>query len=127
MFPYQAARVEARKKLLNRADIATFNNVPDFIVDSFFGGCTYKKRLIVSTFCYLNGFSIEQLLTLVRWNDVKKEDRNKIRSLYGYFEIPRYKEKYYSYNIHFQMVMFLNGDLRRFRERVPKSLNNGNH
>lgn len=112
--------MEAQKKILNDKDIINFNDVPKFIIESFFGKCQYKTRLIVSTFCFLNGISMDQLLELVHWSDTSKQDESKIRHLYCYFELDRYKEKYYSYNVHRRMVMYLNGDLRRFGCRVSQ-------
>src|ERR1700744_3033682 len=53
-----SVNMDARKQLLNDKDIINFNYVPEFIVNSFFGNCTYKNRLLVSTFCYLNGIAI---------------------------------------------------------------------
>lgn len=37
MFKFQKQRVQARKILLNRADIIAFESVPDHIVDAFYG------------------------------------------------------------------------------------------
>ena len=85
MFKFQEQRVKARKILLNKADVITFDNVPDHIVDAFFGTCSYKNRLII--------------------------------------EKPRYQTNYYSYNVHHQCVMFLNGDRRQFGQRVPRPTN----
>ncbi len=112
--------MESQKQTLDDKDIINFTDVPEFIIQSFFGKCTYKSRLLVSTFCYLNGISMDQLFELVQWSDTSKQDESKIRHLYYCFELDRYKEKYYSYNVHRRMVMYLNGDLRRFGCRVPQ-------
>lgn len=103
--------MEKRKALLDNKDIINFTDVPEFIVNSFFGKCTYKNRLLVSTFCYLNGIAFDQLLELIQWTDTTKKDREKIRHLYSYFEMDHYKQNYYSYNVHRKMVMNLNGGL----------------
>ncbi len=113
--------MEVRKYILNEKDIISFNNVPQFIIDSFFGKCNYKNRLLVSTFCYLNGIAIDQLFELVQWTDTSKQDKEKIRHhFYTYFKLERYQQQYYSFNVHHGSVMYLNGDLRRFGSRVPK-------
>lgn len=57
MFRFEKQRLDARKKLLNSKDILNFDKVPDFIINSFFGACGYKTKLIVVTFCVLNGIS----------------------------------------------------------------------
>lgn len=117
----EVKRTEARKILLNRSDVTSFSTVPSFIIDAFFGPCDYKKRMLCCTFGFLNGVDADQLLTIVRWTDTKKEDVGKVKALYLDFEKPEYRSKYYSYNIHFRRVMFLNGDLRKNGTRVPKT------
>lgn len=113
MYRFQPNRVRARKILLDRKDIIAFRNVPDFIVDAFFGDCTYVKRLIVSTFSFLNGLSLYQLMTLPFWKDFTDVDKNKIEALYRDLQRPAYQQKYYSYNVHYGLVMFLNGAVRK--------------
>lgn len=121
MFPYQKQRVAARKRLLNREDVTRFDEVPDFIVDAFFGSCTYKNRLLTAVFGYVNGLSVDQLLSLNHWNDMKEIEMEKIKKLYDSFEGPRYQQEYYSYNVHQKLVVFLNGDVRKFAVRLPKN------
>lgn len=121
MSNFEAKRTEARKILLNRADLTNFTTVPAFIVDAFFGPCDYKKRMLCCTFGFLNGIDADNLLTLVRWSDTKKEDKAKVKALYLDFEKPNYQSKYYSYNIHYRRVCFLNGDLRKNGRRIPKA------
>lgn len=58
-------------------------------------------------FGYLNG-------ALIRWNDFSEVTKRKIISLYRNFENPPYQATYYSFNIHHGIVMYLNGDIRRF-------------
>ncbi len=120
MYKYQKQRVQARKILLNRDDVIAFESVPDHIIDSFFGSCSYKNRLIVATFGFLNGIHIEQLLQLVRWRDMKENERRKMIALYDDFEKSHYQTNYYSYSVHYKSVMFLNGDFRKFAKRVPR-------
>lgn len=121
MYPYQKQRVAARKRLLNRDDVIRFDEVPDFIVDAFFGSCTYKNRLITTVFGYVNGISAEQLISLNHWNDVKEVEKEKIKQLYISFNGPRYQQQYYSYNVHTKLVIFLNGDIRKFGKRLPRN------
>jgi len=113
MSHFLANRTQARKILLEKCDVISFRNVPHFIADAFFGQCTYNKRLIACTFCYLNGLSPYQLFQLHRWSDFKKVDHNKIEALLRDFEQPAYQAKYYSYNVHHGLVMFLNGHIRK--------------
>lgn len=123
MFKFQKERVAARKRFLNRLDVITFDNVPEHIVDAFFGSCSYKNRLIVLTFAYLNGLHVDQVFLLVQWKDISQSERNKMFALYKDFEKPQYKNNYYSYNVHHQLVMFLNGDVRKYGKRITKSNN----
>lgn len=90
MFKFQKKRVVARKLLLNRFDIITFDSVPDHIVDAFFGSCSYKNRLTVTTFGFLNGIDAQQLLDLTRWNDTTESEKRKVIALYKDFEKPEY-------------------------------------
>lgn len=121
MFKFQKQRVKARKIFLNRFDEINFDDVPDHIVDAFYGSCTYRNRLIVSTFAYLNGLHIDQVFALVRWKDMSPSEKNKIIALYGDFEKPRYKNDYFSYNLHHKLVIYLNADIRSFGKRLVKS------
>jgi len=73
-----------------------------------------NKRMIACTFCYLNGMSPYQLFQLNRWSDFKQVDRNKIEKLLRDFAQPAYQARYYSYNVHYGLVMFLNGDIRKY-------------
>lgn len=120
MFKYQKERVEARKRFLNRFDAINFDCVPEHIVDAFYGSCSYKNRLIVLTFSYLNGLHMEQVFQLVQWKDMKQSERMKMNALYGDFRKSHYKNNYYSYNVHYGLVMFLNGDVRKFGKRLEK-------
>lgn len=121
MFRFQKQRVESRRRFLNRFDAISFENVPEHIVDAFYGLCCYKSRLIVLTFGYLNGLHIEQLFQLMQWKDISQSDRNTMIALYNDFEKPRYRTNYYSYNVHHKLVMFLNGDVRKCGKRIKKS------
>lgn len=100
-----------------------FDEVPDFIVDAFFGSCTYKNILTTTTFGYLNGISMEQLMTLCRWKDTKNREKEKMKQLYDSYEKSHYQQKYYSYNVMMKLVMFLNGDIRSFGERKVQIAN----
>lgn len=48
-------------------------------------------------------------------------ERNKIVALFEEYEKPRFKYNYYSYNVHHKLVMYLNGDIRKFGKRIVKS------
>lgn len=117
MFRFQAKRVEARKILLDKRDVIAFRNVPHFIVDSFFGECSYYKRMIVCAFSYLNGISFFQLKLLIRWKRFLNKHEKQMEALLTDFQKPHYQEKYYSYNVHYGLVMFLNGKVRKHRRR----------
>lgn len=123
MFKFQKQRVKARKILLNRFDVIGFESVPDHIVDAFFGHCSYKNRLLVTAFGFLNGIHIEQLLQLIRWKDTEEVDRRKMAALYRDFGKPNYMNKYYSYSVHHKIVMYFNGDVRKYGKRITKSNN----
>lgn len=123
MFKFQKQRVQARKILLNRTDVITFDSVPDHIVDAFFGYCSYKNRLLVTAFAFLNGIHIEQLMQLIRWKDTSEVDRRKMATLYKDFEKPHYMCNYYSFSVHHKLVMYFNGDVRKFGQRIPRSTN----
>lgn len=63
----QFNRLQARKKLLSKKSIAIdslsgWNTVPSFIIDAFFEDCSYIKRMHVATFCFLNGFTDDQMV-----------------------------------------------------------------
>lgn len=118
-FKFQSQRVKARKILLNKKDVINFDNVPDHIVDAFFGSCTYRSRLTVSSFGFLNGLTIYQVFQLCRWNDMKQVETSKVEALYKDLEKPQYQHGYYSYNVNRKLVMFLNGDIRKFGKRIP--------
>lgn len=113
MFRFQAKRVKARKILLDKCDVIAFRKVPDFIVDSFFGECNYYKRLIVCSFSILNGISFFQL-TLLQWKQLSNLQKKQMKALLADFHKPHYQAKYYSYNVHHGLVMFLNGKVRKY-------------
>lgn len=117
-FKFQKQRVEARKRLLNGMDVINFDNVPEHIVDAFFGSCTYHNRLLVTTFGYLNGIAMDQLFQLIRWTDMRPNEENKVVVLYQDFGKEPYKNNYYSYNVHQKLVMYLNGEIRMFGNRI---------
>ncbi len=125
-------KTEARKRLLNRHDLFAFDNVPgksnkiiktkiilieinyhiDFIVDSFFDGSSYNKRMLVTELAFLNEIHIDSLLLLISWTPRNNADILKVIQLYKDFErYPNYREKYYSYDVVTESVSFLNGKL----------------
>ena len=118
MFRFEKQRVAARKRLLNRVDVIRFDTVPNFIINSFFGSCTYKSRLITTTFAVLNGISIDGFFDLIRWSDFSDREKAKVIALFLDYEKPHYRNRYYSYNVHYKLVMYLNGDIRRMGQRV---------
>jgi len=115
----EAKRLAARRTFLNNKDLVSFDNVPAFIIDSFFQKSTYHKRMIVATFSYLNGLTFDQLLLLIHWNDYDVKDYKKLKDLYcKYFSQEEYRKKYFSYSIHTGLVMYLDGKIRRFGKRI---------
>lgn len=122
MYPFEEQRVKARKRLLNRLDIITFDSVPNFIVNCFFGESSYHSQLIVCTYGYLNDIEINLLISFVRWTDLNEKRLRKMKVLYLDFEAkPQYREKYYSFNVVRRLVMFLNGDIRMCGKRIVKN------
>ena len=121
MFRFEAQCLGARKRLLNRFDITNFDNVPGFIVNAFFGDSSYRNRLIVCTFGFLNGIAINQLISLIRWRDMNATRIKKLRNLYNDFETKaEYRIRYYSFNVGRNLVMFLNGDIRKFAKKYGR-------
>lgn len=111
-------RLKARTILLNKNDIINFNSVPDFIIDCFFGESTYKSRLIVTTFGFVNGISPAQLLLLLRWKRFGLSGKRKIESLYEWLQNPNNGRHYYSYSVVRKLVIFCNGDVRKHGKRI---------
>jgi hypothetical protein len=111
-------QMKARKLRLNSFDELNFTFVPDFIVDAFFGECTYHKRMIVSTFGYLNGIFVDKLIEMIHWIPCKSEQIKKVEALYRDFEKPKYRQKYYSFCVRRNAVYFLDGVLRHYGKRV---------
>jgi hypothetical protein len=115
----QKNRIKAMKRRLTSYDFCSFNNVPNFIVEAFFGKCTYSKRLIASTFGYLNGILLEQVIEMQQWTDITISDRNKMDDLMNnYFKQPRYRSKYYSFEIIRGLVCYLDGTVRYYGRRL---------
>lgn len=77
------------------------------------------NQLIICTFGYLNGIEIDLLISLIRWKDINENRKRKIKALYKDFETkPEYRERYYSFNVGHKLVMFLNGDILKFGQRI---------
>jgi hypothetical protein len=84
-------RIKAMKRRLSRFDYSTFDNVPNLIVEAFFGKCTCNKRIKVSTFGFLNGIMFDQIIEMQQWTDFTDSDKIKIKDLIEtYYEQPRY-------------------------------------
>jgi hypothetical protein len=105
-------KLEARRRLLNGADVGNFSSVPEFIVDSFFDEPSYKKRLIVSAFCFLNGIAPDCLESVIHWSPRRTKDHEKCVQLYAYFSTPDIAKKYWSYHVSSGLVRFLDGSIR---------------
>jgi hypothetical protein len=60
-------KIMARKMRLNSYDVTVFTDVPNFIVNAFFEKSNYLKRMIISTFGFLNGIQIDDLLRLMQY------------------------------------------------------------
>ncbi len=72
--------------------------------------CDYNKRVKVSTFGYLNGITFDQIIEMQQWTDFKISEKNKIEDLMKvYYEQPRYRSTYYSYEIIRGLVCYLDG------------------
>jgi hypothetical protein len=111
--------LKAQRLRLDSFDIVTFDRVPHFIVEAFFGKCTYKKRILVSIFGYLNGILPESILEMVQWKDKEKSDVDKVQQLMTkYLPTVEYQQRYYSYNIITGTVMYLDGKLRLHGKRI---------
>lgn len=114
-------KIEAMKRRLNSYDVFRFDNAPDFIVKAFFGQSSYRKRLLVSTFGYLNGIQWEDLLEILQWRKFRHDQMKQIKDLYLiYFEKDEYRRRYYSYDCHRGVVSYLNGALRMHGRRIEE-------
>lgn len=111
-------RVEARRRLLHNKDICNFESVPAFIIIFFFGEGTYKARLIVTTFGFVNGLSPVQLFSLIRWRLFQISHQRAILKLYEWLKNPTHGRRYYSYNVVKKAVIFCNGDVRKYGQRI---------
>lgn len=118
MEKFLSQKNNARRRLLNSRDFINFSTVPMFIVNSFFDECTYKKRLQVTCFCFLNGLSPTQCLELCFFKDLSKTDVKKIEDLYVYLNLKNNITRFYSYSVHYKKVFYLNGDLRINGKRI---------
>lgn len=112
MNSFQKQRTRARIIRLNADDLFSFDHAPDYIINSFFDNCTYKKRLTVVTFCFVNGIQYDDLLKLIRWKDVTKFDYRKVQKLWSDSSREPYKSKWFAYNCHLKRVIYLNGALK---------------
>lgn len=114
-------RMQACRRLLNGMDITNFDRVPEFIINYFFGQGTYRERLQVTTFGFVNGLSTDQLFLLLRWKPFRKDHQIKIIDLYKWLEDPVHGRRYYSFNVALGLVVFCNGDIRKHGTRIPIS------
>lgn len=105
-------RIEAYRRLLDHFDVFNFHEIPKFIVESFFGDPSYKKRLLTSAFGFLNGISPEQLIEMLFWRPIRTKDHIKILALYEYFKLPFVNQQYFSYHASTRTVRFLNGSVK---------------
>lgn len=112
-------RTNARRILLTNQDMCDFSRVPMNIIDCFFGCCSYYKRLMVTTFGFINGINPYNLLRLVRWTDTSNSDILKIERLFKDLRTDLYQYKYRSYSVYFNCYEFCNGDLLQNGKRVP--------
>lgn len=119
---FEKKRLEARRRYLGHLDIVDCRYVPDFIIEAFFGESTYKKRLVVSTFAYTNGINMHNLLRMIKWTGDTTQALRKIQDLIeNYFTKEEYRKKYYSYNVNRRCVIFLDGKLCWYGQRVENS------
>lgn len=103
-------RLNARRNLLNKRDMAVFSQVPAYIVDSFYGKCTYKNRMQVVAFALINGISPYCLIRLVRWNDTSAQDIYKIKKLFDYMMLPKQRDRYYSFDTRYNRLTYMSGN-----------------
>lgn len=79
-----------RKQILQDFDVADFSCVPQYIINSFFEKTSYKNRLIITMFAYLNGISLHRLFDIVKKTSptvVCKRDRlQQIEKLWKHIE-----------------------------------------
>lgn len=113
-------RTNARRILLTRQDMCDFSDVPENIVDCFFGCCSYYKRLIVTTFGFINGINPYNLLRLVRWIDISNSDVAKVERLFMDLKKEPYRYKYRSYSVYSHCYEYCNGDLLFNGRKVPR-------
>lgn len=79
----------------------------------------YRDRLLVSTFAYNNGLSIDLLVEFVAWLFAEQFERRdkliqKYRRLYQDFESsPQMKARYYAWDVVEARVTYLDGITRR--------------
>lgn len=76
-------KIAARRKRLNSFNIISFDSVPEFILNSFFGKNNYSNRFYDSVFCFLNNISYVDALKLIHWkiNKLTKTDLEKMKKL----------------------------------------------
>lgn len=113
-------KLDAMKKFLNKMDITDFSKVPDHIVEAFFEKASYKSRMLVTVFVFVNGININQLFELLKKKLLTKEDKTKIIYLFNALKNPVFSYKYYSYNVIRNLIIFCNGDIRRYGKRIEK-------
>lgn len=88
MFRFYEQRLKARKIRLNTFDILDFSNVPNFIIDVFFGD--------------INGISsdqMEEILKITHYHLIEPIKIAKLVYLHNDFRQGKYLDQYYSYNI----------------------------
>lgn len=106
-------KIQAMKRRLSSYDYCTFWNVPNFIIEAFYGNCSYRKRLIVSTFGYVNGTTFEQIVEMNQWRYFTNVQKKIIEDLIKvWFEKPEYRRRYYSYEVIRGLVVYLDGKVR---------------
>lgn len=111
-------KIQAMKRRLTSFDYCTFSNVPDFIIEAFYGHCSYRKRLIVSTFGYLNGITFEQIVEMNQWHYFTDKQKRKVEELMKiWFEKPEYRMRYYSFEVVRGLVVYLDGKVRYHSRR----------
>lgn len=116
---FEKQKFEARRRYLNHLDVVEFRNVPAFIINAFFDQGSYHKRLIVTTFGFLNGINYYNLSRMIKWTNKTQQDMRKVEDLLeNYLVKPEYQKKYYSYSVIRDCVLFLDGALRLYGRRV---------
>lgn len=95
-------------------------SVPDYVYRAMFGEKNYRNRLVIAVFCFINGIHIQHMIRILldlphrfasQFN-IKLPNSQQIRQitdLWKDFEEGKYLDKYYGFDVHRNIVVYLNG------------------